>query len=207
MRGPAGRACALVLLSAIFATCGDEPRRPSKEAMRKPARAPAPAARPDRATPTALRFVDATAESGLRHQQVNGASGGFHLVETLGSGAIFFDADGDDDQDLYLLSGHDLEKHGVVGPPSNALFLNDGSGRFTEATAAARLADGRYSVGVCGGDYDNDGDVDLYVTNFDAPNALFRNDGAGHFEDVAPQAGVGGGGGCDSCAAFGDIDG
>lgn len=159
-----------------------------------------------RAGESPVRLVDGTEAAGIDFVQSNGKSQDLFYVEIVGNGAMFFDADGDGDQDLYLLNGKR-----VAGPPENppilnGFFLNDGTGHFTDATAVSGLGDPRFSVGVCGADYDNDGDIDVYVTNFDEDNALYRNDGKGHFTDVAKNAGVTGKGMLDSSCAFGDPD-
>lgn len=123
------------------------------------------------------------------------------LPEIMGGGAALADVDSDGDLDLYL-----VQSGRVAGPPSgnsaNRLYLNRGDGRFDAAPDAA--GDRGYGMGAAVGDYDNDGDVDLYVTNY-GPNALLRNDGHGRFEDVTALAGVGDDG-WGTAAAFLDLD-
>jgi len=172
------------------------PRKPPEEVRLPPRRGPSP-----------VRFVDATSESGITYVQDNGRSNDFFFVEQMSSGVAFFDADGDGDPDLLFVNGKK-----ILGPPEspapvNTFYRNDGKGHFTDDTAASGLGDPRYGVGVCCADYDNDGDEDVYVTNFDGPNGLYRNDGTGRFEDVAKQAGVEGKGDMDSACAFADVDG
>ena len=70
----------------------------------------------------------------------------------------------------------------------NALYRNDGHWKFTDVTQAAGVGDAGYGLGVCVGDYDNDGDLDLYLNNH-GPNVLYRNNGDGTFTDVAPAGG------------------
>jgi hypothetical protein len=107
----------------------------------------------------------------------------------MGSGGALFDYDNDGDLDLYLLNGVDLD-HPEAGPGA-ALYANNGDGTFTEVTAQAGVANpGRYGMGCAVGDYDNDGDADLYVTNFGA-DRLYRNNGDGTFTDVTDLAGLG----------------
>ena len=161
------------------------------------------------ATPSQrVHFVEAASPAGIDFVHERGASPSFYYVEYIGGGALFFDADGDGDPDLYLANGRRLD-----GPldaargPRNRFYENDGQGRFTDATEASGLGDPRYSVGLCAGDYDNDGDVDVYVTNFDGGNALYHNDGTGRFHDVATTAGVTGLPVFDSACAFADVDG
>jgi len=162
---------------------------------------------PSRSTrPSPVFLVDGTVEAGITFRHDKGKSEERFYVEQICAGAIFFDAEGDGDPDLYLLNGRRLSGPPADPPSVDTFYLNDGAGRFRDATESSGLGDPRFSEGVCGADYDNDGDLDLYVTNFDGPNALFRNDGTGRFEDVARQAGVEGGPCLDSSAAFADID-
>jgi hypothetical protein len=83
--------------------------------------------------------------------------------------------------------------------------VNQGDGTFRDATAASGLRDGGYGIGCCAGDYDNDGDTDLYVTHL-GKDRLYRNNGDGTFTDVAEQAGVATDG-FSAGAAFADYDG
>ncbi|MBI4531839.1 MAG: VCBS repeat-containing protein, partial [Candidatus Latescibacteria bacterium] len=105
----------------------------------------------------------------------------------MGSGAAFFDYDDDGDLDLYIVNGAPLSLSGTR--PTNVLYRNNGDGTFTDATDKAGVGNSDYGMGCAVADYDNDGDVDLYVTNY-GPNRLYRNNGDGTFTDVAAQAGV-----------------
>ncbi len=163
------------------------------------------ACREESAPASPIRFVDRTDAAGIRFRHDNGKSEAKFYAEQMGVGAIFFDADQDGDQDIYLLNGKQLAAEQDPAPV-NAFYLNDGTGNFTDATAASGLGDPRFGMGVCGADYDNDGDVDLFVTNFGADNALYRNEGDGTFVDVAADAGVLGHDGLVSSAAFCDVD-
>ena len=128
-----------------------------------------------------IHFTDVTDIAGIRFTHANGATGEFHLPETLGAGGAFLDYDNDGDLDLYLVNS---------AAPS-MLFRNKGDGTFTDVTESAKVDNqGSYGHGVACGDYDNDGYVDVYVTNFGA-NRLYHNDGDGTFTDVTTQAGVG----------------
>ena len=133
-----------------------------------------------------LQFVDPTADLGIHFIHQNGISSAKMLPETTGSGAAFFDYDGDGDLDLYLVnSGHMTEGRGDA---LNRLYRNDGT-RFVEVTAAARIPGRAYGMGVVAADYDNDGDPDLYLTNW-GEDILYRNDGQ-YFTDVTEEAGLG----------------
>ena len=149
--------------------------------------------------PDAAAFRDAAAESGLVFEHENGASGRYHLPEIMGAGGALVDYDGDGDLDVLLLQSRALEG-AAVSPGGRArpqLFRNDlpaagrgGGLRFTNVTGPAGFAAGDYGMGVAAGDYDNDGDVDLYLTNY-GPNRLYRNNGDGTFTDVTGAAGDG----------------
>ena len=120
-----------------------------------------------------------------RFRDVSRATG----VESLrraGLGVLFADLDGDGDQDLYVANDSD----------PNTLYRNDGDWRLTEVGALAGAAyteDGQpqAGMGVDAGDFDRDGDLDLFVTNFaDDYNTLYRNDGAGRFTDASAASGL-----------------
>ena len=124
----------------------------------------------------AVRFVDATAESGIDFVHTSGRSGRKYGVETIGSGAAFFDYNRDGWMDLYVVNGADLPGYVSAVPPQNALYRN-GGGHFAEVGASLGVADEGYGMGASAGDYDNDGDADLFVANF-GRNRLYRNEGA-----------------------------
>ena len=94
---------------------------------------------------------------------------------------------------------------GSSPPPTQALYRNDGKGHFEDVTKEAGLDKTFFGMGVAVGDYDNDGDPDLFVTALGG-NFLFRNDGKGHFEDVTAEANARGGDGWYTSAAFFDMD-
>jgi len=150
-----------------------------------------------------ITFTDVTKEAGIDFVHVNGASGEKNYIETMGSGACWLDYDGDGDIDLYVVNSSELPGSKVTGVATDVLYRNEGKGRFADATAAAGLGDHAYGMGCVAGDIDNDGDPDLFVTNF-GPDVLYRNDG-GKFVDVTAASGTG-----DprwsASAAFGDID-
>ena len=153
---------------------------------------------------TQLQFTDVTAKTGIDFRHEDGRSGAYYFLETLGSGAAWFDYDQDGDIDIYFVNGADLPGMKSVVPPANALYRNDGDGSFTDVTGDAGVGDPGYGFSCAVGDYDNSGFPDLYITNFGA-NVLYRNNGDGTFTDVTTQTGVG-----DSLwgasAAFADYD-
>ena len=155
----------------------------------------------------AVNFTDITREAGISFTHANGATGEKLLPETMGSGAAFFDYDNDGDQDLLLINSEHWSNQ--AGPddvqPTMKLYRNDGQGGFSDVTAASGLDVPLYGMGVAVGDYDNDGDADVFVTALGL-NHLFRND-AGQFSDVTGSAGTGGEADAWSTSAgFVDID-
>ncbi|HND56203.1 MAG TPA: VCBS repeat-containing protein, partial [Pirellulaceae bacterium] len=152
-----------------------------------------------------FRFTDVTATSGVRFVHSDGSSGRRYIVESVASGLATFDYDGDGDIDLYFLSGTPLPGAPAEPRPHNALYRNDGNWKFTDVTQAAGVGDAGYGLGVCVGDYNNDGYPDLYVNNF-GPNVLYRNNGDGTFTDVTRAAGVAIGEHVGAGACFLDID-
>ncbi|MBE7504109.1 MAG: CRTAC1 family protein [Verrucomicrobiales bacterium] len=154
-----------------------------------------------------IHLRDVTRQTGIAFRHTDGSSGRRYIVETVSCGLATFDYDGDGDVDIYFVNGAPLPGASTDGPPPrNALYRNEGGWRFTDVTAAAGVGDTGYGLGVCTGDYDNDGDLDLYVNNF-GPNVLYRNNGDGTFTDVTLRAGVAAGNQVGAGAAFFDMDG
>ena len=129
-------------------------------------------------------FEDAPVPIPFTH--VNGAKGQYYMHEIMGSGGALFDYDGDGDLDAFLAQGEGRSR----------LFRNDltvGAGtrtlQFTDVTDRAGITVRTYAMGTAVGDYDNDGDLDLFVTSFGA-DTLYRNNGDGTFADVTAAAGV-----------------
>jgi hypothetical protein len=115
------------------------------------------------------------------------------------------DYDSDGDIDAYFVNGAALPGTEVTSAPRNALYRNNADWRFSDVTAQAGVGDTGYGLGVCTGDYDNDGDPDIYVNNF-GPNVLYRNNGDGTFTDVTQAAGVAAGNRVGAGACFLDMD-
>src|SRR5262249_28062922 len=152
-----------------------------------------------------VKFVDITREAGIRFVHVNGARGEKLLPETMGAGVAFLDYDGDGDPDLFFVNSSPWPGQKATAAPTEALYRNDGKGHFEDVTRAAGLDKTFYGQGVAVGDYDNDGDLDLYVTAIGGGH-LFRNDGKGHFEEVTEAANAQGPNGWLTGAAFLDIE-
>ena len=114
-----------------------------------------------------------------------------YMPENMAPGVLLFDYDGDGDLDLYLPQGAPIGPEAEVDPAAvNRLLRRDDDGRFHDVTDRAGVGDTGYGMGAAAGDYDRDGDLDLYIANFGA-NTLYRNSGDGSFEDVSGSAGVG----------------
>ena len=138
---------------------------------------------------TNIQFVNVTQEAGIHWKHVDGRSGQKYFMETLGAGAAFFDYDTDGDPDLYFVNGAPLPGYVSSEIPTNCLYRNNGDGTFTDVTEKAGVGDTGYGHGCAVGDYNNDGTLDLYVTNYGG-NRLYRNNGDGTFTEVAESAGV-----------------
>ena len=155
----------------------------------------------------AVSFRDVAEQAGLRSPTVYGDRDQRFIIETNGCGLAFIDYDNDDWIDVLLLSGTRFKKgsrqEATFPPgqaPTNRLYRNNRDGTFTEVTEASGLKRTGWATGICAGDYDNDGYLDLFLTYF-GRNLLYRNRGDGKFEDVTEQAGLAGkparwGGGC-----------
>jgi hypothetical protein len=149
-------------------------------------------------------FVEEAAARGLAFRHVSGEDPARPLFpEIMVGGGALFDMDGDGDLDAYLLQSGAL-RAAASDRPGNQLFRNEGGGRFTDVSAGSGADDRGYGAGVAAGDYDNDGDVDLFVTNV-GRNTLLRNEGGGHFADVTLEAGMGAEG-WNASAAWLDLD-
>jgi enediyne biosynthesis protein E4 len=148
-------------------------------------------------------FEEVANARGIDFVHLSGHTVRFLLPEIMGGGAALFDMDGDGDLDAYLVQSGNISQPANKGG-GNRLFRNRGKGMFDDVSEGSGTQVAGYGMGVAAGDYDNDGDVDLYVTNL-GPNVLLRNDGGGKFSDVTSAARVAGAG-WSSSAAFVDYD-
>jgi hypothetical protein len=166
--------------------------------------APVPQAPPRTFSQPAVLFEDITRRAGLDFQHTNGASPEKHIVETMGSGGGFLDFDGDGWLDIFLVDGGSVADAQVSRRARHRLYRNRADGTFEDVTPASGIRHRAFGLGVCAGDYDNDGRIDLYITG-DRGNLLYRNTGNGAFADVTTSAGVGAAQLSTSCA-FADLD-
>ena len=138
-------------------------------------------------------FIEKSAAAGISFRHDDGSSGEYFIVETLASGVGLFDFDNDGDLDIYLLNGCPLPPpKDLATCPPNALYRNRGDGTFEDVAAQKGLEARGFSVGCCVGDYDSDGDLDIYVSGFGG-NHLYRNDGPEadfSFTEVTAESGV-----------------
>jgi hypothetical protein len=194
------RLVSLLAVATGVAGCGPRATPPTVAAAIAPIRPlPLPAER----LPT-VRFVDVTEAAGLRFVHTNGAAGAKLLPETMGAGAAFLDYDGDGDQDLLLVNSDEWTHPGPGPRPTQALYRNDGHGRFEDVTVRAGLDASFFGMGAAVGDYDNDGDPDIYITALGGGH-LFRNEG-GTFRDVTDEVHLGPVDGWLTGAAFFDME-
>ncbi|HEY2972230.1 MAG TPA: CRTAC1 family protein [Pyrinomonadaceae bacterium] len=151
-----------------------------------------PSQEPAKAT-TPVVFVEVPpSESKITWVHDNGRSEARHLPETCGGGGLFFDYDNDGWLDIYLVNSGPSDFYSPKTPMRNALYHNNHDGTFTDVTEKAGVGCGQmgqFGMGAAAADYDGDGWVDLYVTNY-GKNVLFHNNGNGTFTDVTNKAGV-----------------
>ena len=107
--------------------------------------------------------------------------------EIMSGGVALFDYDGDGRVDVYLVQGGAIEEG--EGTPSNRLYRNLGQQRFEDVTEQAGVGDRGFGMGAAVGDFDADGDLDLYVTNL-GRDVLYRNEGGGRFESAGDRLGL-----------------
>jgi hypothetical protein len=153
-----------------------------------------------------IRFRDVTAQTGIDFVHTHGGSGRKYIVEEMSAGLATFDYDNDGKIDIYFLNGRPLAGTKTKAQPTNRLYRNLGGFRFKDVTDEAGVGGGAgYGLGVCAGDYDNDGYQDLYLNNY-GENILYHNNGDGTFTDVTQKAGVGRGHKVGAGACFLDYD-
>src|ERR1700722_20931899 len=167
------------------------------------------------AAATAVSIFEVRTPSGILFVHQNSPTSNKYLIETMGGGVALLDYNNDGRLDIFLVNSGDLSSpmperadfHRSLPKYWNRLYRQNTDGTFTDVTKAAGLADAgnqNYGMGVAVGDYDNDGNVDIYVTNY-GRNTLYHNNGDGTFTDVTAKAGVEAGGW--SCSAgFFDYD-
>ncbi len=152
-----------------------------------------------------ISFSDVTKETGITFRHTDGSGGHFYIMETVSAGLALFDYDNDGDIDIYFLNGAALKGTKYKVPPKNELYRNEGGFKFVNVTEQSGVGDTGFGLGVAVGDYDNDGDQDIYLNNH-GPNLLYRNNGDGTFTDVTKTAGVDNGNKMGAGTCFLDMD-
>jgi hypothetical protein len=159
-----------------------------------------------------VTFTDVTAQLGIHFRHQASHTRQKYLLEPIAPGVALFDCDNDGRLDIFFVNGArilDPMPKGAVpektGPEYwSRLYHQKPDGTFEDITEKAGVAGIGYQIGAATGDYDNDGNEDLYVTGY-PNNTLYHNNGDCTFTDVTKSAGVGGGG-YSSSAAFADLD-
>lgn len=156
---------------------------------------------------TPVTFKDVSAQAGLGSVIVSGGPDKKYVLEVNGSGVCWIDYDNDGWMDLYLVNGATIANLQGKEPQrtTNHLYRNNRDGTFADTTLKAGVPGRGWGFGCVAADYDNDGNTDLFVSNFGA-NILYKNRGDGSFIDVTEKAHVGGGNIWHAGAAFGDYD-
>ncbi len=149
-----------------------------------------------------IELVDVTTELGLDFVHQTGTAGSYPMPAIMGGGSAVFDFDGDDRLDVYLVNAGDRFPNG--GSVGNQLFRQRDDGSFEDVTLAAGVGDRGYGMGVAVGDVDNDGDLDLLVTNY-GRDVFFLNNGDGTFSERSRASGLDGDG-WSASAVFCDYD-
>jgi hypothetical protein len=155
-----------------------------------------------------ISFTDVARVSGIEFVHFSGSRSS-QLPEDMGSGAAWGDYDNDGWQDLYVVNIVGpltmTQDEFAASPARNALYHNNGDGTFTDVGAAAGVDLKSWGSGAVWGDYDRDGDIDLFVSSY-GENVLFRNNGDATFTDVTSNSGTGGLTGFWAGASWGDYD-
>ena len=151
-----------------------------------------------------VTFEDITQKSGITWVHNNAQSDERHLPETVGAGCAFVDYDNDGWMDVVFVNSGSSDFYSPATSLRNALYRNNRDGTFTDVTIEAGLSGGSFGMGVAAADYDGDGFIDLYVTNY-GRNTLYKNTGKRTFVDVTEKAGLAAPG-WSTCAVWFDFD-
>ncbi|HYP26095.1 MAG TPA: CRTAC1 family protein [Blastocatellia bacterium] len=144
-----------------------------------------------RASNGGVRFSDVTNQAGIKFKHTSSPEKRY-IVESMSGGVALLDYDNDGHLDIYFVNAltMDILKSPTTPRPQSELYRNNGNGTFANVTAKAGVGDTGWGMGVCVGDYNNDGWDDIYVTCL-GPDHLFKNNGDGTFANVTKAAGLG----------------
>jgi hypothetical protein len=135
-------------------------------------------------------YVDVARQAGLTSKTVlAGHESKDFLLSTTGGGIALLDYDNDGWLDIFIVNSWGLRGFPKGEEPTNHLYRNNRDGTLTDVTAKAGLVRSGWGQGVCVGDYNNDGFLDLFVTYY-GKNVLYRNNGDGTFTDVTRESGL-----------------
>jgi enediyne biosynthesis protein E4 len=148
-------------------------------------------------------FRDIAAQAGLTASHISSREK-YYVIESMSGGVGLFDCDNDGKLDIVIVNGSTVDRYKQGGDLLVTLWHQDANLKFTDITEKAGLTRKGWGMGVAVADYDNDGNLDLFVTGYGG-NALYRNKGNCTFEDVTDKAGVRGGG-FSTGAAWADYD-
>jgi enediyne biosynthesis protein E4 len=152
-----------------------------------------------------VSFDDITRSAGIDFRLICGGPQKQYIMESMCGGIAVFDYDNDGWMDIFLVNGSTLEDMKAAKCHPSKLYRNNHDGTFADVTAKSGINHCGWGFGVAVGDYDNDGNEDLYITYLDGA-VLYHNNGDGTFTDVTAKAGVGNAGHWGTSAAFGDYD-
>ncbi len=181
-----GRVASFFLLSALLALAGSAYAQmgvATGNGVATPARPLPPGVKPP-----VVQYENIAAQAGLTSVNVSGADKNKqYIVETTGTGVAIFDYDNDGLPDILFVNGDRFQKGGT--PPTPVLYHNLGGLKFEDVTSKAGLTHTGWGQGVCAGDIDNDGYVDIFITQW-GQNVLYHNQGNGTFRDETQARGL-----------------
>jgi len=150
------------------------------------------------------QFVDVAPQVGLTVSHL-ASKEQHYIVESMSGGVGFFDCDNDDRLDIVVTNGSSVDRYRAGGDLMVTLYRQGADGKFTNITEQAGLTVKGWGMGVAVADFDNDGNLDLFVTGY-GHSVLYRGLGNCKFEDVTEKAGLSGITGFATGAAWGDYD-
>jgi hypothetical protein len=202
----AGWILTLFLVSTSWLAAQTEPQGPMGPPAKLPRTVPEKASKPSGAAavlPAVPVFRDIAADAGLMAAHISSPEK-HYVIESMSGGIGLFDCDNDGKLDIVMVNGSTVDRYKQGGDPLVTLWHQDADLKFTDITEKAGLTRKGWGMGVAVADFDNDGNLDLFVTGYGG-NALYRNKGGCVFEDVTDKAGVRGGG-FSTGAAWADYD-